>query len=227
MMFSINDCRPLGVDPTLHPVQLFCKDNEYNAVAALWFQTPEASVKALFHDPPASHQLLTLLVFVFIYYPLSCITYGLSVSLGIFIPTLLVGAAWGRVVSTCLWLIFPHAVIYFLKLVISLILKHFITSKTFIHPSKYALIGAAAQLGGVMRMTLSLTAILIETTGNVSFALPLIVTFTCAKWTGDLFTDGIYDTQVAVSKVFFHFIYTIDKCLTSSNSPGAYARLAC
>lgn len=38
MMFTINDCRPLGVDPTLHPVQLFCKDNEYNAVAALWFQ---------------------------------------------------------------------------------------------------------------------------------------------------------------------------------------------
>lgn len=88
MMFSINDCRPLGVDPTLHPVQLFCEDNEYNAVAALWFQTPEASVKALFHDPPASHQLLTLCVFVLVYYPLSCITYGLSVSMGIFIPVL-------------------------------------------------------------------------------------------------------------------------------------------
>lgn len=110
MMFSISDCRPLGVDPTLHPVQLFCKDNEYNAVAALWFQTPEASVKALFHDPPVSHQTLTLLVFVFIYYPLSCITYGLSVSMGIFIPTLLVGAAWGRVVSDLLSEIFTVAV---------------------------------------------------------------------------------------------------------------------
>lgn len=52
-----------------------------------------------------------------------------------------------------------------------------------------------------MRMTLSLTAILIEATGNISFALPLIVTFTFAKWTGDLFTDGIYDTQIAVSEV--------------------------
>lgn len=53
-------------------------------------------------------------------------------------------------------------------------------------------------------MTLSLTAILIETTGNVSFALPLIVTFICAKWTGDLFTEGIYDTQIAVSEVIFN-----------------------
>lgn len=181
MMFTISDCRPLGVDPTLHPVQLFCKDNEYNAAAALWFQTPEASVKALFHDPPISHQLLTLLVFVLVYYPLSCITYGLSVSMGIFIPTLLVGAAWGRITS--------H------------LLSDYIPMATFIQPSKYALIGAAAQLGGVMRMTLSLTAILIEATGNISFALPLIITFVCAKWTGDLFTEGIYDTQIAVSKV--------------------------
>lgn len=52
-----------------------------------------------------------------------------------------------------------------------------------------------------MRMTLSLTAILIEATGNISFAMPLIITFVCAKWTGDLFTEGIYDTQIAVSNV--------------------------
>lgn len=107
MMYIISDCQPLGVDPTLHPVQLFCKDNEYNAVAALWFQTPEQSVKALFHDPPVSHTMLTLLVFVAVYYPLSCITYGLSVSMGIFIPTLLVGATWGRIISNLLSEISP------------------------------------------------------------------------------------------------------------------------
>lgn len=52
-----------------------------------------------------------------------------------------------------------------------------------------------------MRMTISLTAILIETTGNITFALPLIVTFIGAKWTGDLFNEGIYDTQISVSGV--------------------------
>lgn len=50
-------------------------------------------------------------------------------------------------------------------------------------------------------MTISLTAILIETTGNISFALPLIITLISAKWSGDLFNDGIYDTQIAVSGV--------------------------
>lgn len=100
MMYTISDCRPLGVDPTSYPVQLFCEDNEYNAAIALWFQTPEATVKALFHDPPGSHKDITLIVFVLIYFPISCLTYGLSVSLGIFIPSLLVGAAWGRLTAS-------------------------------------------------------------------------------------------------------------------------------
>lgn len=107
MMYLISDCRPLGNDPTLTPVQLFCGDNEYNAAAALWFQTPESSVKSLFHDPPGSHQITTLLVFVPIYFFLSNITYGLNVSLGIFIPCLLTGAAWGRLTASFLALAFP------------------------------------------------------------------------------------------------------------------------
>lgn len=181
MMYLISDCRPLGNDPTSTPVQLFCEDNEYNAAAALWFQTPESSVKSLFHDPPGSHQILTLMVFVPIYFFLSNITYGLNVSLGIFIPCLLTGAAWGRLTASFLVLAFPGV--------------------QFINPGKYALVGAAAQLGGTVRMTISLAVILIETTGNIWFALPIIVTLTSAKWMGDYFNEGIYDTQIKVSKV--------------------------
>uniref|UniRef100_A0A182JKB0 Chloride channel protein n=1 Tax=Anopheles atroparvus TaxID=41427 RepID=A0A182JKB0_ANOAO len=182
MAYTINDCRPLGNDPTEDPVQLFCQDNEYNAAAALWFQTPEATVKALFHDPSGSHKILTLAVFVLIYYPLSCVTYGLSVSLGIFIPTLLIGAAWGRLTASFVVLAFP-------------------ASSAFVAPGKYALIGAAAQLGGVVRMTLSLSVILLETTGNIGFILPIMLTLMCAKWSGDYFNEGIYDTQIRASGV--------------------------
>ncbi|XP_011196441.2 H(+)/Cl(-) exchange transporter 7 [Zeugodacus cucurbitae] len=182
MIFFINDCRPLGNDPTDYPVQLFCEDNEYNAVAALWFQTPEATVRSLFHDPPGSHKILTLTVFTLVYYFLACLTFGLNVSLGIFIPTGLVGAAWGRLVAMIIFYIFPEA--------------------TFLSPGKYALIGAAANLGGVLRMTISLSVILMETTGvETSFFFPLIVTLISAKWVGDYFTEGIYDIQIKMSCV--------------------------
>lgn len=182
MVYMINDCRPLGNDPTDYPIQLYCEDNEYNAVASLWFQTPEASVKSILHDPPGSHKFLTLTVFTITYYILSCLTFGLNVSLGIFIPTVLVGAAWGRLVSMVLFEAFPEA--------------------DFLHPGKYALIGAAAQMGGVLRMTISLSVILIETTGvETVFFFPLIITIICAKWVGDYFNEGIYDIQIHTNHV--------------------------
>ncbi|XP_037821319.1 H(+)/Cl(-) exchange transporter 7 [Lucilia sericata] len=182
MIYFINDCRPLGNDPTDYPTQLFCEDNEYNAVAALWFQTPEATVRSLFHDPPGSHKILTLALFTLVYYFLSCSTFGLNVSLGVFIPTVLVGAAWGRSVAMVIFYLCPQAL--------------------FLNPGKYALIGAAANLGGVLRMTISLTVILMETTGiETSFFFPLIITLISAKWVGDYFNEGIYDIQIEVNHV--------------------------
>ncbi|XP_030387065.1 H(+)/Cl(-) exchange transporter 7 [Scaptodrosophila lebanonensis] len=182
MIYLINDCRPLGNDPTAYPVQLFCEDNEYNAVAALWFQTPEATVRALFHDPPGSHKILSLTIFTIVYYILSCLTFGLNVSLGVFIPTALVGAAWGRLFAMLLFYTFPEA--------------------SFLHPGKYALIGAAANLGGVLRMTISLSVILMETTCiEPSFFFPLIITLISAKWVGDYFNEGLYDIQIEVNHV--------------------------
>lgn len=51
MMNLLDDCKPLGQDPTKFPIQMHCNEGEYSAVAALWFQTPESSVRSLFHDP--------------------------------------------------------------------------------------------------------------------------------------------------------------------------------
>ncbi|XP_050316045.1 H(+)/Cl(-) exchange transporter 7 isoform X2 [Anthonomus grandis grandis] len=182
LMFTLNnDCRPKGMGPVKYATQLYCKDGEYNIMASLWFQTPEASVKSLFHDPPNTHNALSLASFIPIYFFLAAWTFGLASSNGLFIPTLLTGAAWGRLISIGLFSVFPD--------------------NNIVHPGKYALIGAAAQLGGVVRMTISLTVILMECTGNITFALPLIITVIAAKWTGDFFNEGIYDTLIELAGV--------------------------
>lgn len=139
-----------------------------------------------------SHQILTVAIFVVVYYFLSCLTFGLNVSLGIFIPTVLVGAAWGRLVSMVLQHMCPTAVSVFVLASILRVFSTHIILQTFLHPGKYALIGAAAQMGGVLRMTISLTVILLETTGvDSTFAFPLIITLITGKFVGDFFNEVI------------------------------------
>ncbi|XP_025423930.1 H(+)/Cl(-) exchange transporter 7-like isoform X2 [Sipha flava] len=178
LMLWENDCKPLGLDPTKHPVQLNCNDGEYNSMASLWLQVPEASVRSFFHDPAESLKVATLAYFAVSFYFLTIWTYGLSVSAGIFIPCLATGAAWGRLIGIGVQCIFPN-----------------------VDVGKYALIGAASQLGGVVRMTISLTIILIEATGDITFGLPLMICLLTAKWIGDYFTESIYDIHIQLSGI--------------------------
>ena len=47
---------------------------------------------------------------------------------------------------------------------------------TTLYPGTYSLIGAASFLGGVVRMTISLTVILIESTNEIEYGLPIMIT---------------------------------------------------
>ena len=53
---------------------------------------------------------------------------------------------------------------------------HYFGFLTQIEAGTYALIGAAAFLGGVVRMTISLTVILIESTNEISYGIPIMLT---------------------------------------------------
>lgn len=184
MLYFIKDCQPLSEDVD-HPLQLFCGDGEYNSAATAFFNTPEKSVQSLFHDPPGSYNPLTLGLFTLCYFILACWTYGLTVSAGVFIPSLLIGAAWGRLTGIFLGKI-PNV--------------------NWADPGKYALMGAAAQLGGIVRMTLSLTVIMVEATGNVTYGLPIMLVLMTAKLAGDYFMEGLYDIHIKLQSVpFLHW----------------------
>ncbi|XP_028843575.1 H(+)/Cl(-) exchange transporter 7 [Denticeps clupeoides] len=187
MIYFSNDCQPLSEDQSEeYPLQLFCADGEYNSMATAFFNTPERSVRSLFHNPPGSYNPLTLGAFTLTYFFLACWTYGLTVSAGVFIPSLLIGAAWGRLFG--------------------ILLAYFTSGKIWADPGKYALMGAAAQLGGIVRMTLSLTVIMVEATGNVTYGLPIMLVLMTAKIVGDYFVEGLYDIHIKLQSVpFLHW----------------------
>ncbi|XP_008413938.1 H(+)/Cl(-) exchange transporter 7 isoform X2 [Poecilia reticulata] len=188
MIYFSTDCQPLGPDHTEeYPLQLFCADGEYNSMATTFFNTPERSVRSLFHNPTGTYNALTLGLFTLTYFFLACWTYGLAVSAGVFIPSLLIGAAWGRLCGI-------------------LLASTTSTASLWTDPGKYALIGAAAQLGGIVRMTLSLTVIMVEATGNVTYGLPIMLVLMTAKIVGDYFQEGLYDLHIKLGSVpFLHW----------------------
>ncbi|TKR83019.1 hypothetical protein L596_016676 [Steinernema carpocapsae] len=181
-IFIIDDCQPLGVNPNLTEVtKLWCPKGKYSAVANLFFANPEESVKNLLHSPFNSFRAGTVAIFAVEYFILTLWTYGLSVPSGVFIPALLTGAAWGRLVGIGVETMFPGV--------------------TGIDPGKYALAGAAAQLGGIVRMTISLTAIIVEATKDITFGLPIMLVLMTTKWVGDFFNEGLYDAHIDLAEV--------------------------
>ncbi|KAK3765639.1 hypothetical protein RRG08_063676 [Elysia crispata] len=181
LIFFSQDCLPLVENREPMLMQYFCKDGEFSSSARLFFDTPEATVKNLFHSNPGTYRPLTLFIFAAGYFFLACWTYGLSVPSGLFIPSLLVGAAWGRIVG--------------------IVLSMASENSGWVNLSFYSLVGASAMLGGIVRMTISLTVIIMEATSNVPLGLPVMISLIVAKWVGDQFNEGIYDIHIHVQGV--------------------------
>ncbi|CAK9020445.1 unnamed protein product [Durusdinium trenchii] len=109
------------------------------------------------------------------------ITFGTGVPCGLFVPSLYVGACLGR----CLGVLTAWANSYL----------HFAEE---IHPGIYAMVGAAATLGGVCRVTISLVVIMYELTGGLYLTPAFMIAVLAAKWVGDLFNHSIYDCVIGL-----------------------------
>lgn len=143
----------------------------------------------------ANISTITLLVFAAILgFFLASITFGLQIPAGIILPSMTIGALFGRAVGIVMeiWVqSFPH---YFL-------FANCEPDIPCVTPGTYAVVGAAAALGGVTRMTVSIVVIMFELTGALTYVLPIMIAVMLSKWIGDSFGKrGIYESWIYLNE---------------------------
>jgi chloride channel 3/4/5 len=124
--------------------------------------------------------LFLLILAGIIKYILTILTYGSNVPSGVFMPALTIGACFGRSLG---WMIAMwHSSIGDVGIFSSCIGR-----TSCINPGLYAIVGAAAMLGGITRLTVALTVIMFEVTGGLEYIIPIMISVVCSKWIGDAF----------------------------------------
>ena len=154
--------------------QLWCDDGQYNIFGQLFFVPLAEALRLIYHlgeTVPGGYEfpIEVLMTFFAVVYTLMTWTYGVGAATGLFVPSLAVGAALGRGYGRMIAAIF---------------------SKTTINLQTYAIIGSAASLGGATRMTISITVLIMETTGALQLLIPIMLTVFVAKVVGDYFNLG-------------------------------------
>ncbi|KAI8009746.1 Chloride channel protein CLC-d [Camellia lanceoleosa] len=157
-------------------VNFFCgKDNEYNDLATIFFNTQDDAIRNLFSAKTIhEYSAQGLLTFLVMFYTLAVVTFGTAVPAGQFVPGIMIGSTYGRLVGMF--------VVSFYK-------------KLNIEEGTYALLGAASFLGGSMRMTVSLCVIMVEITNNLKLLPLIMLVLLISKAVGDAFNEGLYEEQ--------------------------------
>jgi chloride channel 7 len=147
-----------------------CPPGYYNDLASLIFNTNDDAIRNLFSKGTDSEfQPSSVLIFFVTCYFLSIFSYGVVAPAGLFVPVIVTGASYGRLVGML------------------------VGSRSNLNHGLYAVLGAASFLGGSMRMTVSLCVIILELTNNL-LLLPLIMlVLLVSKTVADAFNGNIYD----------------------------------
>jgi len=134
--------------------------------------------------------VISLLIATVLRVFLVIISYGCKVPAGIFVPSMAIGASFGRM----------------LGIIVQWLYEKFPDSQFFascqpdvpcITPGTYAFLGAGAALSGIMHLTISVTVIMFELTGALTYILPTMIVVGVTKAVGDRFSNaGIADRMI-------------------------------
>lgn len=160
--------------------RFFCPPGMINEMATVMFGSRITAIKDILADP-TSYQQMTLISIGGVFYILTLLTFGLcSMPLGIFTPTILVGACFGGALGN-----FFH--------------QHIDRD---IFPSTFALLGVASMLAGTQHSTVSAAVILVEGTGQIKVLLPVIVVVVISRYVAqNIQTLDVFEAGIAIKKL--------------------------
>lgn len=111
------------------------------------------------------------------------ISYGCKVPAGIFVPSMAIGASFGRTIGILVQAIHEaHTK--------SVFFEACPTDVPCITPGTYAFLGAAAALSGIMHIYVSVVVIMFELTGALTYILPTMIVVGVTKAVSELFGKG-------------------------------------
>ncbi len=160
-----------------------CPANTYNDLAGLFFNTNDDTIRNLFSKGTnGEFEFSSLVIYLVTAYSLALLTYGIAVPSGLFVPAILCGATYGRIMGMMMKQIYGTGPM---------------------DEGVYALLGAASFLGGSMRMTVSLCIIILELTNNLSLLPLIMLVLLISKTVGDGFNDAVYHLHVKIKEIPF------------------------
>ena len=164
----------------------------------------------------------SLVLFLLLNFLCLVLAFGISVPSGLFMPSIMTGAAFGGLIGIQLrkfvlannhdcWLMalddFDHHLVPGLYALVgtSANAPSLLCVQWFLHRLRERCGGAgsAAMLAGVFRSSISLAVILLEGTGQIQYLLPILLTLGIAKITADIFVDGLNEVQLDLKEMPF------------------------
>ncbi|KAK9455754.1 chloride channel [Dipodascopsis uninucleata] len=136
--------------------------------------------------------ILLLLYVCIVGLVMTSITFGTSVPSGVLMPSMVIGAAYGRIFGVAMQAWHERNPDFFM-------FRQCLPDVPCLTPGVYAIVGAASSLAGVTRLTVSIVVIVFELTGALAYVLPIMIAVMVSKWVGDAFDKkGIYEAWIAL-----------------------------
>lgn len=155
---------------------------------------------------PSSHEQfvaeLTSLLFAFVVkILLTFVTFGLKLPCGIYVPSMVVGALFGRIFATfILWCHFNHNLGE--EVLATSVMRYVCApdSPECLDLGIYSMISAGAFMAGVTRMNITLVTILFELTSSYNYVLPIAIAIAVANWLGNLLEkNSLYESLLIIN----------------------------